>query len=128
MRAFFQPSTIALSLVVLIGFIILAIGERVYSGNIASLKFVNSTGLQIESAHIAVAGKSCSVKELGIDGEIQCHFENLHDSSYSVSVTLRGGAIYTEPSLGYVTHGMDFNDTITIDPSGVIKLASIPDT
>jgi hypothetical protein len=129
MKAFFKFSTIALLLVVLIGLVLLfAIGNSVYSGKIASLKFVNNSGQLIESANILVAGKSCSVKKLGAGGEIVCHFENLHDSSYSVSVTLQGGAVYSEPSLGYVTGGLNLNDTIVINRSGVIELVSIPST
>ncbi len=129
MKAFFKFSTISLLLVVLIGLVLFfAIGNSVYSGKSASLKFVNSSGQLIESAQISVAGKSCSVRELGAGGEIECHFENLHDSSYSVYITLKGGAVYSEPSLGYVTGGMNFSDTITINRSGVIELVSSPST
>ena len=99
-----------------------------YSGKSASLKFVNGTGQRVESALISVAGKSCSVKELGVGGEMECHFENSYDSSYSVSVTMPDGAVYTEPSLGYVTGGMNFKGIITIKQSGVIKLVSSPST
>ena len=129
MKALFKFSTIAVLLVVLIGLVLFfAIGNSVYSGKSASLKFVNSSGQHIQSASITVAGQSCSVKELGTGGEIQCHFENLYDSSYSVSVKLQSGAVYAEPSLGYVTGGMNFNDTITINKSGVIELVSNPST
>lgn len=129
MKAFLKFSTIATLLIVLIGLaLFFAIGNSVYSGKSASLRFMNSTGQHIESAQISVAGQTCSVKELGIGGEIQCHFENLYDSSYSVSVKLQNGTVYTEPSLGYVTGGMNFNDTITINQSGVIELASSPST
>ncbi|WP_422412538.1 MULTISPECIES: hypothetical protein [unclassified Endozoicomonas] len=129
MKALFKFSTIALLLIVLIGLVLFfAIGHSVYSGKGASVKFVNSSGQHIESAYISVAGQSCSVKQLGVGGEIECHFENLHDSSYSVSVTLQGGTVYSEPSLGYVTGGMNFNDTITINQSGAIELVSSPST
>jgi hypothetical protein len=129
MKSFFKFSTIALLLVFLIGVVLLfAIGNSVYSGKGASLKFVNGSGQRIESAHISVAGKSCSVKKLGAGGEIDCHFESLYDSSYSVSVTLEGGSVYSSTSLGYVTGGMNFNDTITINQSGVIELVSSPST
>ncbi len=129
MKAFFKFSTIAFLLVVLIGLVaFFAIGNSVYSGKSASLRFMNSTGQHIQSAQISVAGQSCGVRELGVGGEISCHFENLYDSSYSVSVTLQNGTVYTEPSLGYVTGGMNFNHTITINQSGVIELASSPST
>jgi hypothetical protein len=129
MKALFNFSTIVLLLIVLIGFVFFfAIGNSVYSGKSASLKFVNGTSQRVESALISVAGKSCRVKELAVGGEMECHFDNLYDSSYSVSVTMQSGAVYSEPSLGYVTGGMDFNDTITINQSGVIELVSSPST
>ena len=129
MKAFFKLSTIVFLLVVLIGLVaFFAIGNSVYSGKSASLRFMNSTGQHIQSAQISVAGQSCSVKELGVGGEMQCYFENLYDSSYSVSVKLQNDTVYKEPSLGYVTGGMNFNDTITINQSGVIELISSPST
>jgi hypothetical protein len=129
MKALFKFSTIALLLVALIGLVLFfAIGNSVYSGKGASLKFVNSSGQHIQLASITVAGQSCSVKELGAGGEIQCHFEDLYDSSYSVSVKLKSGTIYTEQSLGYVTGGMNFYHTITINQSGVIALVSSSST
>ncbi len=129
MKALFKFSTIAFLLAVFIGLVaFFAIGNSVYSGKSASLRFMNSTGQHIQSAQISVAGQSCSVKELGVGGEINCHFENLYDSSYSVSVILQNGTVYTESSLGYVTGGMNFNHTITINQSGVIELASSPST
>lgn len=128
-KAMFKFSTIAVVLSLIFGLILFfAIGYNVYSGNIASVKLVNSSGQYIESAQISVSGQSCSVKQLGINGEVSCRFENLHDSSYSVSVELRSGVVYSEPSLGYVTSGMDFNDTITINQFGVIELVSSPST
>ncbi|RXJ65901.1 hypothetical protein CS022_24675 [Veronia nyctiphanis] len=127
MKAFFKFSTIVFLLVILIGLVlILSVRHSMFSGKGASLTFVNSSGQNLQSAHISVAGQSCSVKQLGVGGEIKCHFENLHDSSYSVTVTLQGGVAYTEPSLGYVTGGMNFNDTITINQSGAIELVSGP--
>jgi hypothetical protein len=117
MKALFKISIIAL-----------LIGHSIYSNKGASLKFVNSSGQHIESALISVSGQSCKVKKLGIGGEINCFFKDLYDGSYSVSVSLQGGAVYSEPSLGYVTGGMDFQDTITINQSGEIELVSIPST
>jgi hypothetical protein len=129
MKAFLKFSTITILLFFLIGIVLfIAIGNSVYSGKSASLKFVNKSGQRIESADISVAGKSCSVKGLGVAGEIVCHFENLHDSSYSVSVTLESGYVFSAASLGYVTGGMNFNDTITINHSGEINLVSSPST
>ena len=129
MKALFKFSTIAVLLIVLIVLVLFfAIGNSVYSGKTASLKFVNASGQLIKSASITVAGKSCSVKELGPGGEIRCHFEDLYDSSYSVSVKMQSGVLHSEPSLGYVTGGMNFNDTITINQSGVIELVSSPCT
>lgn len=129
MKALFKFSTITLLLLTLIGFVLFfAIGHSVYSGKGASLKFVNASGQSVNSVHISVASKSCSARGLAADGEVECYFENLHDSSYSVSVTLQNGAIYTAESLGYVTGGMSFNDTITINKAGVINLESSPST
>ena len=129
MKAIFKFSTIALLLLFLIGTVLFfVIGNSVYSGKSASLKFVNNSGQRIESADISVAGKTCSVKGLSVGGEIECYFENLYDSSYSVSVTLKGGAVFSATSLGYVTGGMNFHDTITINNSGVIELVSSPST
>ncbi len=129
MKALLIFSTIAFLLVVLITLVVFfAIGNSVYSGKTASMSFVNSSGQNIQFAKISVAGKSCSVKDLDVNGEIHCNFENLHDSSYSVSVTLENGKVYKEPNLGYVTGGINFNHTITINKSGVIKIASTPST
>lgn len=107
---------------------IFLIDHLVYSGKGANLKFVNSSGQVVSSARVSVAGKFCAVKELSEGGEFDCYFENLYDSSYSVSVTLENGAIYSEESLGYVTGGFDFNHTITINQSGVIALEPSPNT
>ena len=113
----------------LIGLVLFfAIGHSVYSGKGSSLQFVNASGQTVTSAQITVSGKSCSVKKLGVAGEVECYFENLSDSSYSVAVTLQNGTVYSANSLGYVTGGMNFNDTITINEAGVFKLDSSPST
>lgn len=126
MKARFKFTTIVLLLFPLIGLILFfTIGHSVYSGKGASLKFVNASGQTVTSAQITVSGKFCTVKKLGTGGEYECRFENLSDSSYSVAVTLQNGAVYSANSLGYVTGGMNFSDTITINEAGVIKLASI---
>ena len=124
MKTLFKFSTIALLLLTLIGLMLFfAIGHGVYSGKGASLRFVNASGQTVTSAQIAVSGRFCSVKRLG-GGEIECYFENLSDSSYSVAVTLQDGAVYSANGLGYVTGGMNFDDTITINEAGEIKLDS----
>jgi len=125
MKAFFKFTTIVFLLIILIGLVLVfAVSNSVYAGKGASLTFVNSSGQRIESAHISVAGQSCSVKKLGIKGEMQCQFKNLYDSSYSVSITLHNGHLYTEPKLGYVTGGINFNDTIRINSLGEISYVS----
>lgn len=129
MKTLFKFSTIVLLLLTLIGLILFfTIGHRVYSGKGASLKFVNASGQAVASAQITVSGKSCNVKKLGAGGEFECYFENLSDSSYSVAVTLQSGAVHSANSLGYVTGGVNFSDTITINEAGVIKLDSITGT
>lgn len=125
MKTLFNFSTIALLLLTLIGLtLFFAIGHGVYSEKGASLRFVNASGQTVTSAQIAVSGRFCSVKRLGAGGEIECYFENLSDSSYSVAVTLQDGAVYSANGLGYVTGGMNFDDTITINEAGEIKLDS----
>lgn len=125
MKTLLKFSTIALLLLTLIGLtLFFAIGHSVYSGKGATLKFVNASGQTVLSAQITVSSKFCSVKNLGVGGEVECYFENLSDSSYSVVVTLENGAEYSTNSLGYVTGGINFNDTITINEAGEFKLIS----
>jgi len=129
MKALFRFSTIAILLLVFIGLVLFfGIGHSVYSGKGASLKFANGSGQTIEAATITVAGKSCGVSLLHTGGSIQCYFENLYDSSYSVTVKLNNGDEYSAESLGYVTGGINFKDTITINQSGAIELESSPST
>jgi hypothetical protein len=101
-----------------------AIGHSVYSGKGSSLKFVNASGQVIKSAVVSVSGKSCSVKELGVGGELNCYFQDLTDSGYSVSATLGNGEVFTNESMGYVTGGINFNDTITFQKDGSFNLDS----
>ena len=125
MKTAFKFTTIAGLLAILIALaLFLAIGKGIYSGKGSALKFVNASGHAVSSAKITVAGKSCSFKGLANGGEVNCYFENLYDSSYSVSVTLDSGSKYTAKSLGYVTGGIDFNDRITINNAGEFKVDS----
>lgn len=122
MKFLFKLTTIAALLIVLIVLVVLFVASSdIYSGETASVKFVNSSEQLVTFASITVAGKSCSVTELAVGGAFSCKFENLHDSSYLVSVELQDGSTYQE-SLGYVTGGFDFNDTIAINQVGVIEL------
>lgn len=125
MKAIFKFSTVVLLLLLLIGLVVfVSVGYSVYSGKGATVKLVNLSGQVIVEASVSVAGQTCSVKKLGSGGEIQCHFKNLHEGSYSISATMQNGEVFLEPNLGYVTGGINFNDTITINQSGVIALVS----
>jgi len=125
MKALFKFTTVVFLLTILIGLVLVfSLSNSMYSEKGVTLTFVNSSGQRIESAHITVAGQSCRVKKLGAKGEMQCQFKNLYDSSYSVSITLHNGHLYTEPKLGYVTGGINFNDIIRINSLGEISIVS----
>lgn len=125
MKAIFKFSTNAILLIVLITLVLFFyIGHSVYLGKGASLKFVNASGQIIRFAVASVSGKSCSVKELGVRGKFKCYFQNLTDSNYSVSMTLRNGEVFTNESIGYLTGGLNFNDTITFQKDGSFNLDS----
>ena len=129
MKALLKFSSITMLLLILIALVLFfAVGQSIFSNKGSSLTFVNNSGQTLQSATISVAGKSCGVKALQAGGEMQCYFENLHDSSYSVSVKLENGTSHAAESLGYVTGGMNFIDTITINHSGKINLDSSPST
>ena len=125
MNAIFKFSTITILLIVLISLVLFfAIGHSVYSGKGSSVKFVNASDQVIKSAIVSVSGKSCSVKGLGVGGEVNCYFQDLYDDSYSVSVILDSGKVFINESMGYVTGGIDFNDTITFNNDGGFNLDS----
>ena len=129
MKAFFKFSTVAVLLLALIGLVLLfGLGYSLYQNKGANLKFINASGQHLESVKVLVSGKQCSVSKLGPNGEFSCYFENLSDSSYAVTATSQSGKVYSVSSLGYVSGGMNFNDIITINQSGVIALESIPST
>ncbi len=129
MKYLFKVSTIILLLVAAIGaLLLLGAGSLVYLGTGASLNFINNSGSVVKSANISVAGKSCTIRQLEIAGKATCHFKKLHDSSYSVTVVLENGDVYVEPSLGYVTSGLKFDDTITINSERAIELFPTPNT
>lgn len=125
MKTFFKFTTIVILLIMLIGLVLVFfVSNSFYEGKGTSIKFINYSGQPIVSANILVAGQACSVKHLGVNGELQCYFENLYDSHYAVSVTLQSGSGFTEESLGYVTSGVDYYDTISINSFGKIVLES----
>ena len=125
MKAFFKFSTIVILLLVLIGLVVvIAVSHSFYSGKGASVRFVNASKYSLQLATISVSGRSCSVKELGAGGEVNCYFQNLYDDGYTVSVTTEDGGIFKSDSMGYVTGGINFHDTITFNEDGSFVLVS----
>ena len=129
MKNLFKFTTIVLLLLTLIGLLLVfALVYVFYSNKGASMEFQNASRQVVESAEIAVSDKSCLVSGLVPGGKFRCYFENLSDSSYSVSVKLKDGQLYTKESLGYLSGGFDFYHVIRIYQSGDIELVSNPRT
>ena len=90
--------------------------------------FINASDFQIAKVIVSVSGKFCSAKELGVGGELNCTFQDLYDDGYAVTVTTSEGNEYSNDSMGYVTGGINFTDTITFKKDGSFELKSDIDT
>lgn len=116
---------ITLASVLLLAFVLITYRAwNVYLVSDATLTFRNISNQSIVEAEISLAGQSCKFGKLAVGAETQCKFTELHDSSYNVVITLESGEVVTNESMGYVTHGMSFDDVITLNEAGELKLES----
>ncbi len=95
------------------------------SHNKAEVTVVNNSGESIKFLSISLfpSHGKCSVKNLSPTGSFEVEFYNFSDSHYVLKGELQNGT-KIEQELGYVTNGIDFKDTITIEKNGNAVLAN----
>jgi hypothetical protein len=85
----------------------------------ATLRLRNDTHLPMKGVSVDLAGygEATDLVDIEPGGELKVRFKEYGDSSWGVRVQDHGGRPLYEQT-GYVTNGLNFTDTLTLDRTG----------
>lgn len=88
---------------------------EIFSASEGVVTIVNNSMENISGVTLEICKQKFSLNDLKPGSRSQkMHFKITRDSSYKIHVTFTSGASLSKENIGYVTHGFDENDTLTI--------------
>lgn len=79
----------------------------------------NKTGQLIQTGTLEVSGQSFAFNDLPVGEEMVFEFKAKKETGYAVKVVLEDGQSI-EGTVGYVTAGFAFFDTVIVSPSAIV--------
>jgi hypothetical protein len=108
---------------ILLSLNLLASGSSGATENTATVTIFNKSDSDIRFLDVGIAGKTLRINNMKNGAVTKVQFRGLGDSHYLLEGELQDGT-KIGGEFGYVTNGMNFNDTFVITKGGKIEFTS----
>ncbi len=118
MKRFVVATLVVIAVVAVLAF-------RLLGNQHARLLLDNQSGATIEDLTVEVAGQKFALGALPSQRNTAVRIDRYSDSDWFISGRWPDGATFHE-HIGYITHGMSFDDRVVFDSARKLKYTSVP--